>query len=54
MAEAGAGASRPEAGVLVGSTAHGLATILPDNVFLNNAGGDVVRAPPPPPLPWEV
>ena len=36
-------------GVLVCSAAHGLATILPDNVFLRNAGGDVVRQPAPPP-----
>ena len=36
-------------GVLVESSAHGRATILPDNVFLRNAGGDVVREPAPPP-----
>ena len=36
-------------GVLVRQTSHGLATILPDNVFLRNAGGDVVRQPAPPP-----
>ena len=34
-------------GVLVRSTDHGRATILPDNVFLRNAGGDVVREPMP-------
>ena len=35
-------------GVLVCRSSHGLATILPDNVFLRNEGGDVVREPPPP------
>ena len=39
------------AGVLVSSTSHGLATILPDNVFLRNVGGDVERAPVPAPAP---
>ena len=33
-------------GVLVHPTSYGLATILPDNVFLRNGGGDVVREPP--------
>ena len=37
-------------GVLVQQTSHGLATILPDNVFLRNTGGDVVRAPAPLPI----
>ena len=32
-------------GVLVLHTSHGLATILPDNIFLRNGGGDVVRQP---------
>ena len=35
-------------GVLVSRTSHGLATILPDNVFLRNEGGDVFRQPPAP------
>ena len=30
-------------GVLVEHTSNGLANILPDNVFLRNVGGDVVR-----------
>ena len=34
-------------GVLVARTSHGLTTIRPDNVFLRNAGGDVVREPMP-------
>ena len=34
-------------GVFVQNTSHGLATILPDNVFLRNEGGDVVREPAP-------
>ena len=38
-------------GVFVDSTSHGLATILPDNVFLRNGGGDVVRRPAPAPAP---
>ena len=33
-------------GVLVHHTAHGRATILPDNVFLRNEGGDVIRQDP--------
>ena len=33
-------------GVVVHGSAHGRATILPDNVFLRNDGGDVVRDPP--------
>ena len=36
-------------GVLVGGLAHGRATVLPDNVFLRNEGGDVVREPAPEP-----
>ena len=36
-------------GVLVQTSSHGLATILPDNVFLRNEGGDVVREAAPPP-----
>ena len=36
-------------GVFVGSTAHSRATILPDNVFLRNEGGDVEREAAPPP-----
>ena len=38
-------------GMLVHRTSHGLATILPDNVFLRNEGGDVVRQPAPAPAP---
>ena len=36
-------------GVYVHHTSQGLATILPDNVFLRNEGGDVVREPAPAP-----
>ena len=36
-------------GVFVLHSSHGLATIRPDNVFLRNAGGDVVRETAPPP-----
>ena len=36
-------------GVFVRGSSHGLATILPDNVFLRNEGGDVVREAAPPP-----
>ena len=36
-------------GVFVHHSSHGLATVLPDNVFLRNAGGDVVREAAPPP-----
>ena len=35
-------------GVIVDHTSLGLATILPDNVFLRNEGGDVFRQPPAP------
>ena len=38
-------------GVIVRHTSLGLATILPDNVFLRNEGGDVVREPAPAPAP---
>ena len=38
-------------GVVVHHTSLGLATILPDNVFLRNEGGDVVREPAPAPTP---
>lgn len=34
------------AGIKVLASSHGLATILPDNVFLRNGGGDVVREAP--------
>ena len=40
-------------GVVVRHTSHGLATILPDNIFLRNERGDVVREPAPPPPPGE-
>ena len=33
-------------GVFVRRTSQGLATILPDNVFLRNEGGDVIRQDP--------
>ena len=38
-------------GVVVYRTSLGLATILPDNVFLRNEGGNVVRQPAPAPAP---
>ena len=38
-------------GVIVDHTSLGLATILPDNVFLRNGGGDVLRLPAPAPAP---
>ena len=38
-------------GVFVHHTSHGLATILPDNIFLRNGGGDVMRLPAPAPAP---
>ena len=40
-------------GVFVHHTSHGCATVLPDNVFLRNEGGDVVRQPVPVPPPDE-